>query len=496
MSEQQSSYRQIMKATSIFGGVQVVNIIISIVRSKFVAILLGPTGMGIMGLLNSTTVFIGSITNFGLGTSAVKDIAEAFGTENEKRVDNIITVIRRLVWLTGILGLTTTAILSPWLSELTFGNREYTTAFIWLSVTLLINQLSTGQLVILQGLRKLKYLAKANLAGSFTGLFVTLPLYYIWGLDGIVPGIIGTSLISLLMSWYYSGKVQIERTKLSRSLTIHHGKNMLKMGFLISLSGLLTLGGSYITRIYIGRIGSVEQVGFYNAGFAIITTYVGLVFNAMATDFYPRLSAVAFDNNLCKKSINQQAEMAILILAPILIIFLVFINWVVIILYSRQFTPVNEMIHWAALGMFFKAASWTIGFIFLAKGNNKLFFLIELISNSTLLILTLLGYYYGQLTGIGISFTVYYIFYLVLVFSISKAKYEFSFDKSFIQIFMFQFGLAVLGFLTIKYIKQPYTYLVGLTIIGLSSWHSILQLNKRLKVISQITNYISRKSKN
>jgi len=54
----QNSYRQIFKATSIIGGVQFVNIIILIVRSKFIAYLLGPVGMGISGLLVSTTGFI------------------------------------------------------------------------------------------------------------------------------------------------------------------------------------------------------------------------------------------------------------------------------------------------------------------------------------------------------------------------------------------------------------------------------------------------------
>jgi hypothetical protein len=50
----QSSYRSIMKATSVW-GVQVFYIVIAIVRSKIIAVLLGPAGMGIVGLLNSTT---------------------------------------------------------------------------------------------------------------------------------------------------------------------------------------------------------------------------------------------------------------------------------------------------------------------------------------------------------------------------------------------------------------------------------------------------------
>jgi O-antigen/teichoic acid export membrane protein len=486
MSEQQSSYRQIMKATSLFGGVQAFNIIIQIIRSKVVAVLLGPAGMGIMGLLNSTIGLIGSCTNFGLSISAVKDVAAANNAGNNQRIVLVVTVFRRLVWITGILGTLVVLFLSPWLSQLTFGNRNYTIAFIWISITLLFNQLSSGQLVILQGFRKLKNLAKANLWGSFLGLLVTLPLYYILGVGGIVPGIIGTAFITLLLSWLFSRKVKIDSTKIPLKHTFTEGKCMLRMGFLISMSGLLSVGVAYIVRIFISRTGGVEEVGLYNAGFAMINTYVGLIFSAMSTDYYPRLSAVADSNALCKRTINEQAEIALLILAPILMIFLVFINWIVILLYSTKFVAVNAMIHWAALGMFFKAASWSVAFIFLAKGSSKLFFWNELITNIYMLGLNLIGYYFMGLTGLGISFAVTYLLYLVQVYFISKIKFAFSFGNTFIKIFVIQFGIAMLAFLAVKYLIHPYQYLAGVILIAISGWHSVRELNKRLDLISII----------
>ena len=97
MNDQQKSYRQIMKATSLFGGLQVFQIIISIIRSKFVAVLLGPAGMGVVGLLYTTTVFITALTDFGLGRSAVKNISEANSTQNEHRVATVITVLRKMI---------------------------------------------------------------------------------------------------------------------------------------------------------------------------------------------------------------------------------------------------------------------------------------------------------------------------------------------------------------------------------------------------------------
>jgi O-antigen/teichoic acid export membrane protein len=484
MSEEQTSYRQIMKATSIFGGVQVFQIIIGIIRSKFIAVLLGPLGMGISGLLTSTTGFVAALTNFGLSTSAVRDISAAYSTGNETRLAIVAKVFRRWVWVTGLLGAFATAALSPWLSEITFGIRDYTFAFIWISITLLLNQISAGQGVLLRGMRKISYMAQSGMIGSVIGLFTTIPLYYFYGIKGIVPGIIITAIASLLLTWYYSQKLDIKPVYVSKVRTIAEGKEMLKMGFMISLSGLITLGASYIVRIFISNTGGVEQVGLYSAGFAIINTYVGMVFTAMSTDYYPRLSAVAHSNKESRNVINQQAEIALLILAPILIVFLVFINWVVIVLYSKQFLPVTAMIYWAALGMFFKAASWSIAFIFLAKGASKLFFWNELIANVYLLGLNVLGYYYLGLTGLGLSFLVAYFLYLIQVYMVAKINFEFTFNTAFMKIFSLQLGMALLSFLAVKFLSNPWPYIVGLVIIMISTWYSWIELDRRMDLRS------------
>lgn len=492
MTEQQSSYRQIMKATSIFGGVQVFQIIIGIIRSKFIAVLLGPLGMGISGLLTSTTGFVAALTNFGLSTSAVKDISAAHSTGNEIRLGTVAKVFRRWVWVTGALGAVLTAVLSPWLSELTFGNRNYTFAFIWISITLLLNQISAGQSTLLRGMRQIRYMAQAGVIGSIIGLFTTIPLYYFYDIQGIVPGIIITAIITLSLTWYYAQKLDIKPVYVSKARTIAEGKGMLKMGFMISLSGLITLGVAYVVRIYISNTGGVDQVGLYSAGFAIINTYVGMVFTAMSADYYPRLASVAHSNEKSKEVINQQAEIAILILAPIILVFLVFINWVVIVLYSTKFTPINDMILYAALGMFFKAASWSMAFIFLAKGASKVFFWNELVTNVYLLALNLLGYKYFGLLGMGISFMVAYFLYVIQVFFVSRYKYQFSFTSAFYRIFALQFGLAVACLVVVKQFGSPFSYTVGSLFIVTSAYFAYKELDKRLDLKTIFSEYRNR----
>jgi O-antigen/teichoic acid export membrane protein len=336
--------------------------------------------------------------------------------------------------------------------------------------------------VLLQGMRRLQDMAKANLIGSTLGLLVTIPLYYIWGIKGIVPGIIVTSSITLSLSWYFSHKVKIKPLKVSFEKTMADGKSMLNMGFMISISGTVGILTSYVVRIFIRNHGGIEQVGFYNAGFSLLDTYVGLIFAAMSTDYYPRLTAVAKSNEQCKYTINQQVEIALLLLAPILVGFLIFIKWVVILLYSTKFTPINEMIYWASVGIFFKAPGWAISFILLAKGAAKLYFWNEMLARVYFLALNLLGYYYLGLAGLGISFMVGYLIYLVQTYMLSKRNFEFSFDRELIKIFIIQFSLIIGSFVTVRFLSAPFVYIVGTILVVVSGHYSLKELDKRIGI--------------
>ena len=220
--------------------------------------------------------------------------------------------------------------------------------------------------------------------------------------------------------------------------------------------------------------------------FLIINTYVGMIFVAMAKDYYPRLSAVAKNDDLSRQTINQQAEIALLILAPIILIFLVFVKFFIIILYSDKFLAINDMIHWAALGIFFQATSWAIAFILLAKGASKLYFWNELIAAGYLFGFNIIGYYLWGLTGLGISFLISYSIYLFHMFLITKIKYNFNFNRAFIKLFVIQFVIALICFLQVKFLQGMYSYILGSFLILISAIYSYRELDKRLGLKSII----------
>lgn len=487
-------YKGIFKTTALFGGVQVINILITVVRSKFIAVFLGPVGIGINSLLTSSTGIVASLTNFGLSTSAVKNIAEANATGDEERIGKVVAVFRSWVWITGFLGFAVALLTAPLLSELSFGNNNYTAAFAIISITLLLSQISAGQGVILRGMRKVKYMAQSSLLGSLIGLFTSVPLYYFFKNDGIVPAILVSAVTALLLTTYYARKVKVKKVEVPRNVLFEEGKDMLRMGFMLSLSGLITMGATYVLRIFISRLGSVADVGLYNAGFTMINTYVGLVFTALSADYYPRLAGVAHNASQASKEINQQAEIGLLIMAPILCFFLVFVNALVIVLYSNKFLAVNDMVHWLALGMFLKASSWAVAFLILAKGDSKVFFWNELITNVYMLVFNFVGYYFWGLTGLGISFFISYLVYLVQVLLLAKTRYNFSFDKDFLKIFAVQSTLGLCCFLTSVWLSGLFLYLVGGLLFTLSVLYTLHEINKRIGIKAMLQKFQKKKN--
>lgn len=491
-SKYNSSYRSIFKATSIFGGVQIYQILIQIIKSKFVAILLGPAGVGIMGLYQSGLQLVQQFSSMGLANSAVRDVSEANGFNDIHKIAKIVTIVRKLVWLTGFLGLIIVACCSPLLSKMSFGNYDYTIPFIILSVTLLMDQLSAGQRVVLQGMRRLKDLARCTTLGVTFGLITSVPLYYWFGIDGIIPTLILNSACSLTLSWVYSRRIKFEKVYVTPKQTFEQGKQMLVMGLSMSLSGIFATIVSYIIRAYIQNVGGIEQVGLFQAGFVIMSTYVGMVMNAIATDYYPRLAAINKDNEMCREVVSQQGEIGTIIIAPMLNICLVFMPFVLSLLYSDLFIAANEFISWACLGMMLKLAAWIISYLFIAKAESKMFLKLELSANIVYLLFSLLGYHYMGLSGLGIAFALDYAVYFLLCYLIARKRYEFKFSKNFIKCYVVQL-LLVVTCLSIIIVSDGWIkYTIGSLVIFISCYLGVKGLNQRVNLLGFIKSKISR----
>ena len=283
-------YRSIFKATSLFGGVQVFNIIITVIRAKVVAILLGTEGMGLNGLFLNTTALIQNITGLGLNQSAIKNIAQANASNNKEEVAKVISVFRKLIWFTALLSLAVAILMGNQLSLWVFGSAEHTWSFRILGITFIFGAITAGTFTVLQGLRKIKYLAAANILGSFFALVVSIPLYYYYGIQGVVPALVAAAFVSLLVSRYYRRKIDITAAAITYKEAFIQGSDMIKLGLVLASTTFLASGVKFAISAFITRTGSLSDLGLYNAGIAITMGYTGLIFTAMTQDYFPRLT--------------------------------------------------------------------------------------------------------------------------------------------------------------------------------------------------------------
>lgn len=487
--EETRSYRNIFKATTLFGGVQVYQILVSVVRSKFVAVLLGTAGVGLLGLYQSTLGLIQSITSFGLSQSAVRDVSEAKGSGDMGRIGTTVSAFRKLVWFTGFLGMASVIVFSPLLSKTTFGNYDYIIPLIILSCTLLIDSLASGWRVVLQGMRCLRELAIASSAGATIGLIISIPFYYFFGIDGIVPTLILNSVAGFIIFLFFSGKINIPQIKLSAKETWEQSKWMVRMGIAMSFSGILSTAISYVIRAFIMRQGGAESVGLYQAGFVIINSYVGMVFTAIGTDFYPRLAAVNQDNSECRKVVCQQGEIATHILAPLLCCCVLLMPLILRILYSDAFLDAGPFILWCCPGMMLRLASWLIAYQFVAKAESRLFIITEIIGGVCFLSLSLIGFYWGGLKGLGMAFTLNYLVYLIVVYIIAVKRYNFSFSKVFVRSFLIQIGLTAGALASVLMLPVPFKYWIcGLFTVS-SFIYALTILNTKMGLLTLIKGY-------
>jgi len=468
-----TSYGQILKSTTIVGGSQVINIVLGIIRTKFLAVLLGPSGVGLMGMYTAVTGIMGTITSMGIGASGVRQIAEAHGTNDDQKIARTIITLRRVSFFLGLLGMLATIVLCVPLSRFTFTSGEYAWPIALLSVTLFFSAISGGQTALIQGLRRIGDLATLSVLGGLLGTIVSIPMIFLWEKDGIVPFLITVSAMTILTSWWYARKIPVERIFLGWRETIREARGLLSLGLVFMSTGLMTTAVMYLIRVLIVRQLGMDNVGLYQASSTLSNLYIGVILGAMGMDFYPRLTAVAEDNTACNRMVNEQTEVGLLIAVPGILATLTFAPLVIQIFYSANFIPAYEVLRWQIMGIFLRVVSWPMGFILLAKGKGKAFFWTESISNAVHLSMIWLGIRYFELEGAGMAFFALYVFYTAMMIAVLKHVSNFAWTGKLMRLIAFTlFGVA-LTFLVPRFISKNTALVFGTILITLSVAHSL-----------------------
>lgn len=396
--------RSLLKGTALFGGTQVVNMLAGVVRGKLVATILGTVGMGISSIYMSTLLPLQQFFSMGIATAIVSIVAgiSSETTEGAYEMKERIEACRRILLILSLAGMTFIVLSAMWLSRFSFGDDTHTRAYMLLGIALVFLILEGGETAFLQSRRLMKEVAVRNVIGAFSGLIISVPLYWWLGIEGIVPAIIGCAVIMWIYPRLMTRHHGLGCSTLSWSRTWSLGRNAILLGFMLMLATMLGNISSYFINVGIRELGSLGDVGLYQAANTITSQYAGMVFAAMATDYFPRLSALKHSKTETTALVRQEFELVLLIMAPIVMALIVTAPLVIRILLTEEFLPLTNVLRIIGISLLCKAAYFPIGYISLAYGRKRYFFWIEGVWDNVKNFALILGFYYlWGIEGIG-----------------------------------------------------------------------------------------------
>ena len=480
-----SGYNGILKYIGIFGGVQGIVSVITLLKVAIVSHLLGPIGVGITEVYNRAIDLGKKVTDLGISYSAVQAISEQ-RSEEESAMRYAIKVVRTWsLWL-ALFGTLLFFLAAPLLSHWSFdGDSAYTPMFRLLSLTVGCSVLMGGELAALKGARILGRVAWYQLLSAVVMLGVSVPCYYVLGLKGIIPSLLLTAIGLLTVACWHSFKVFPYRVALFSRKVITDGLYIIRQGINYTLAGFLNSGAFYLISIYIFNRGSEGEAGCYSYGSLLISYLSMLVFAALDNEFFPRLSAANKNRQRSNHIVNSQVEILMVLITPLIVGFAVCLPLLMKLL-DAKFMPLVMMTQLGVVGLFFKTMMHPPACLSLSKGESLTFLLQEVLSYIFMPVAMIGGFKYYGLIGLGVGMLLNNLFDWLTVWVIAKQRYQFAYSHRVWHLLMAQCPILVVMLLVCLY-AQGWNYVCGgAVVIAWSAVYSIRFLHRNTTFISQL----------
>ena len=426
------SYGHVLKYTSLFGGVQVLSIMIGLVRNKAMAMILGAGGMGFNALFTSMQNFASQCTNLGISFGAVPRLSELHERQEDEMLRYYIQVIRLWSIIAALLGVVFCVVVSPLVNLLSFTWGDHTLHYAMLALAVAMGAITGGETAIMKATRQLGKVAKAQILTVIAALFVSVPLYYCYGHSGVVPAIVLIAFVTMIITLSYSYYSFPFRFYFCRSM-LRDGVGMIRLGMAFIMAAAIGSASEMAIRSYLNVVAGMDDVGLYNAAFMITITYSGLVFSAMETDYFPRLSGVANDMEVTNDMVNKQIEVSLLLLAPMLVALLAGLPVLIPMLFSSEFLPMVEMAQIAVLAMYFKVLTMPVAYITLARRLSLSYLLLETSYFVVLVVAIVCCYQWWGLWGTGLAIVIAHVAENLLVMGYAMWKYGYRITSSVVS---------------------------------------------------------------
>lgn len=494
MSDQKSQYKHILKSTSIFGGVQFFQIITSIIRNKFVAIFLGSSGVGLIGICISFINLLQSIFGLGLNIIGVREVSIANNENINNELNKKVSLILYLTILSSLIAILISFFFSKDLAVKVFGNIDNSTWIISISFILFFNLLTAFFVIIFQSTGNISYLTKSTVFSSVISLIISIPLYYYFRLNSILPSLIFSAIVSFSINYFFYLKLKLKLINLNPTQIFNQGKKIITLGLGVLIANIISTGTTFFIIMYLKSVGSLSDVGLYQAGLGLTTQYTSLLFASMVSDYFPRLSSINSDKDKYNNVVNSQSVIMVLVVSPLIVGMILFSPLVVKIFLSKDFYTLSTFIRFYLVGIFFQAANYSMGLISYARGDKSIFIFLAFVGNFLLFCFTILGFKLYGVNGIAYLFIIHSIICFYIVYATTYKFYSFKMDLKFSRSMLYNLIFIFIALFFANFSTSHFSYLIQAITLFSCIYFNVKQLQKITEI--NIFNFIKKKINN
>ncbi len=399
----------LVRITSLQAVSVLTRIIAGILTSKAIAVFIGAEGLALIGNLRNFVASAHTVGTFGFYNGVVKYVA-AF-KENTVRLSRTISTVFYVGFITTVLVSLYCYFNAEFLNDLIFPS-SYNYAFVIeiFAIVLPFYSLNMMSFSIMNGFSKYKILIIINIIGQILGVSITLLLIYQNKIEGaLIAVVIAESLIFLITLVGIINRRNLTSLIKVNQVSLSYFKRLSSYSMMALFSAVLLPIVALVIRLYIIENVGHKDAGFWEAMTRISKYYLMFISSMMVLYILPRFSEID-DVKEFRKEVISLYKTFIPILTIGLVLIYILKPYIVTLIFTEEFKPVEDLFLWQLLGDFIKMLSLVIAYQFLAK---KMFWHYIITEAFLIVILYFTSIYFIDLYGVEGAVIGHFVSYLM-----------------------------------------------------------------------------------
>lgn len=476
-----TSYRTIIRNTGLIAGTQLIIAALSALRLKVTALILGPAGVGAVGLFQSFTQLATTAASLGHDAAGVKLIAGAPETERA------VARIRYRLYLLGLSTLLVIAALlfSDQMSAL-LGARHFSRSTVLILVlSAVCTMIASGLIVEMRAGQAVGGVARAQLWAAL--LATLLGVGSVFWIPAAAPVVIaflpGAALLAAAWFEMRRYRLPIDTAQLRAALRSDPLRRSFRMlaalGIPLAAASLANHASMFSIRALIEAKFGLAQLGIYVGSFIVAEQYLGFLLAAMATDYLPRLVSVSGDHDRMNEEMSRQSEVIQLTGFPVVVLMITFSDIMMRIFYSAEFGGYTLFIQLMLVSGSLKLMNWPFGFAIISLGKSKAFLIFECMAALMTLVISFLTIDHG-LTAIAVAYVLGRIAYFIVTAIWLRREIGFAFSRQSTN-YMLLYAAIVVVLILATSLHHYLGYLTGIfgaLVMVMVSWSRIRHIRR------------------